>query len=119
MAGEDRHPADEELRGDVMRCGNCEHEMVIGDWPFCPHGQAFTHDAQISDREAIVLYEHPTKGVRWPGRNDAPIPAHFACEGFVRKEYKGGIADVRRIEKQHGVTSEIGNYDRSGHADRE
>jgi len=109
-----------------MICRTCGEPLAIGSWPFCAsktnpggHGVPTRQNAQMSDADAIVLWEHPTKGVRWPGRNDAPVPHYYASEGFVRKEYKRGIADVRALEKQHGVVSEVGNYDRSGHADSE
>ncbi|HKT90148.1 MAG TPA: hypothetical protein VJQ59_17005 [Candidatus Sulfotelmatobacter sp.] len=111
----------------MITCGKCGQEIFIGSWPFCRsrtnpagHDATFRHDAQINDKEAIVLYEHPTKGIRWPGRNDQQMPKAYAREGFQRVEYKNGLADVRRIEKRHNVVSEVGNYDRgSGSADRE
>jgi hypothetical protein len=101
-------------------CTECEKWLALGDWPFCPHGSVVAHNSQVSNAEAVILYEHPTKGIRWPGRNDAPMPKAYAREGFQRVEYKGGIADVRRIERRHGVVSEIGNFDHgSGRADRD
>ena len=109
-----------------MNCPSCQEPLSIGAWPFCRsrtnpagHATVTVHDAEINDREAIVLWEHPEKGVRWPGRNDQQMPKAYAREGFERKVSKGGIADVRRIEKRHHVASEIGNYNRGGTADRE
>ena len=109
-----------------MNCPHCGEEYGIGDWPFCRsrvnpggHGHVKRHDSQFSDADAIVLYEHPTKGVRWPGRGDQPMPKVYAREGFQRVVYKGGIQDVRRIERQHRVVSEVGNYNRGGTADKE
>lgn len=102
----------------MRMCPNCNQAIHIGDWPFCPHGPVVTHDAQVSPADAVVLYEHPTKGVRWPGRNDVPVPKHYAREGFERREYRS-LSDIRRLERQHNVVSEVGNYDRSGHADRD
>lgn len=30
-----------------MVCDKCNHELEIGDWPFCPHGKG--HNAVIGD----------------------------------------------------------------------
>ena len=109
-----------------MFCPQSGEFLRIGSWPFCAsktnpggHDRPTRHNAQMSDADAIVLYEHPTKGVRWPGRNDRPMPAHYAREGFQRVEYKRGMADVHALEKKHGVMSEVGNFNRGGTADKE
>lgn len=107
-------------------CKDCGELLLIGCWPFCAskvnpegHSTTRTHDALAHASEAVVLYEHPTKGVRWPGRNDVPMPARYVKDGFERKEYRS-LADIRSIEKKHKVVSEIANFDRgSGNADRE
>lgn len=50
-----------------MKCDDCGHEMAIGEWPYCPHGQTMAYhpfipfwDPHVTTRDK---WEHPTKGV--------------------------------------------------------
>ena len=107
-------------------CPTCGELLTVGSWPFCRsktnpggHEAPARHDAVPHISDATVLWENPRTGdVRWPGRNDRPVPHYYAREGFVRKEYRT-THDLKRIEKQHHVVSEALNYNRGGTADKE
>jgi len=58
------------------------------------------------------VWENPSTGeVRYPGRNDQPIPDRYAREGFTRRELTS-LRDIQRFEKEHNVKSEVAWFDR-------
>lgn len=66
----------------------------------------------MHERERVVVWEHPLTGeVRYPGRNDAPMPARYVTAGFQRKELSS-LRQVEQFSKVHKVHSEIAHYDR-------
>jgi hypothetical protein len=104
-------------------CGTCGRSLVIGAWPFCPHatdGRGDTLLRAIHPSERAVVYRNPRTGeVRYPARNDQPVPPVYARQGFVRDELRS-VSDVRRFEKETGRLHERSHYDPgSGRADRE
>jgi hypothetical protein len=57
--------------------------------------------------------------LRFPPRNDQPIPATYAKQGFVREELTSA-ADVRKFEKTSGRIHERTHYNPgSGAAERD
>lgn len=95
-----------------MICSSCGSELTVGDWPFCPHGSAYGRVIAAHESERCVLWENPQTGeIRYPGRNDAPIPARYAQQGFVRKELPT-LRDIQRFETARGVLNEKAHYDR-------
>ena len=68
--------------------------------------------AQWSDRDAIVVWEHPQTGeVAYPPSNDVAMPDRYSTRGFVRREMRSWAA-VRRFEREKGVVSEAQHYDK-------
>ena len=54
-------------------CKQCGHEIEIGQYPFCPHGETNTKYAQSFD--PIVLHQDPVTGrYSVPSQTDDPVP---------------------------------------------
>lgn len=68
-------------------------------------------DASVRESERAVVWAHPVHGIRYPGRNDAPMPPAYAKAGFERKELTS-MSEIRRFEKASGVLSEVAHFDR-------
>lgn len=78
------------------------------------HGPVRSMNASVNPRERAVVWEHPGTGeIRYPGRNDTPMPSYYSREGFVRKELRH-LSDIRALERRERVASEIGNFDSNG-----
>lgn len=74
-------------------------------------------DAVASATERTVVWENPLTGeVRYPGRNDAPIPARYRDQGYVRRELSS-LREVEKFEKSHGVRNQAAWYDRGSGRD--
>ena len=107
------------LRGDVVRCGHCRKELQIGDYPYCPHDPVEPRNASVHASERVVVNVNPQTGeVRIPGRADRAIDPKYAAAGYVRQELNT-LAEVRKLEKRHGLVHEASNFDNSGRAERE
>lgn len=98
-------------------CSDCGRFLNVGDWPWCPHESTRPSHHSIHANERAVVWEHPTTGeVRYPGRNDRPIPEVYAKEGFVRKEFPT-LRSLEAFEHSHGVINDKAHYDDgSGHS---
>ena len=102
-----------------MICETCGRELQIGDWPYCrgsqeSHGAVFNGPTAAHPSERAVVWKHPVTGqVRYPGRNDVPMPKRYAEQGFERHEMPT-LRDVHRLEKQKGVLNEKAWFDRNG-----
>lgn len=59
----------------VTRCSVCQQELAIGDWPYCPHGPAYSRNAQSFD--PVLVYRDASGHVRFPGRNSGPAPKGY------------------------------------------
>ena len=72
-----------------------------------PYGPAAVHP-----NERAVLFHNPQTGeVRYPGRNDHPMPAQYKQQGYERMELPS-LRAIEQFEKQHKVRSEIAWFDR-------
>lgn len=92
----------------VICCRVCSEELkqvkVFGKAP------AFSLGA--SEKERTVVWENPKTGqIRYPGRNDAPLPKRYAQQGFERKELPT-LRSIEHFEKAHRVRSEVAWYDK-------
>lgn len=68
--------------------------------------------AAVNEKERAVVWEHPLTGeVKYPGRNDVPMPTRYQQQGYQRRELSS-LREVERFEKSHGVSSEVAWYDR-------
>lgn len=108
-------------QGATVTCSNCGQEIRIGSWPFCPdHGFPLRRQCGAAHpKERAVIYRGPNGQVSFPMRNDLPMPENLQKWGYVREELPS-LQDVRRIEREAGVQSEIAEFDRgSGRADYE
>lgn len=67
-----------------------------------------------------MVYRNPRTGeIRYPARNDQPVPQVYARQGYERQELTTH-ADVRRFEKETGRIHERSHYDPgSGRAERD
>lgn len=83
----------------VTLCGVCRN--AVGAVPV--HGGT---PASFGASEHAVVWENPATGeVRYPGRNDAPIPALYAGQGFQRKEFTS-LRELQSFENRKGVRNE-------------
>jgi hypothetical protein len=64
------------------------------------------HSTIVNPKERIVVWEHPTTGaVRYPGRNDIPIPQRYLDQGFQRREL-ATRREAEQFERDHNVRNE-------------
>lgn len=100
-----------------MICPDCGVERRIGDWPWCKHGKPgryWTSSAAVHTSERSVVFEHPGTGdVKYPGRNDAPMPQRYRDAGYVKRELTS-LAESDRFCKQHDVVNEVVEFGRHG-----
>ncbi len=85
-------------------CSSCGRTRRVGDWPGCPHtrGGGGNRIRAIHTSERTVVYSNPRTGeVRFPARNDQPIPQVYAKQGFERQELESA-RDVAAFEKRTG-----------------
>ena len=95
----------------MRACRKCGEEVVIGDWPFCPHGSTLSRNALVHARERAVVFHNPATGeYRYPGRNDVPMGPRLEKLGYERKEL-GSLAALQRHERETGARPEIAHYD--------
>lgn len=100
-------------------CPDCGLYLEVGDWPWCPHESTrkSPHTAHASER--VVVFENPQTGeIRYPGRNDVPVPDRYAKQGFVRKELPT-LRAVESFERAHGVRNDLMHYNAGNSADQE
>jgi hypothetical protein len=96
----------------VSVCGACGAELQVGQWPFCPHEEASGRVIAAATTERCVVWQNAQTGeVRYPGRNDVPIPERYAKQGFERREMPT-LASLRRFENERGVVNEAAHWDR-------
>lgn len=92
-----------------MTCPHCGDVLEIGSWPFCGpqgHPQVRQFKTAFDERDSCVVFEHPVTGeVRYPGRNDAPMPERYAQAGFQRTEMRS-LRAIEKFEKKHNVWNE-------------
>lgn len=99
-------------------CPDCNQHRPKGSWPFCAdatgkHGHTRPHGASrisaIHASERTVVYCHPGKTgrdrYRTPARNDQPMPASYARQGYVRMELDSA-REVAAYEKETGLIHE-------------
>lgn len=67
-----------------------------------------THNAEWSDRDAVVVFRKSDGTVSYPMRNDAPTPA--GCERVTMRS----LRQVESFERQNGVCNEAMHFDRNG-----
>lgn len=105
------------------QCGSVHFDVIAASpegGPFCCHKttewlpsmRQITVPVHASERS--VVWKHPQTGaVKYPARNDVPVPEYYARQGFQRVEIEHDN-DMRKFEKEHGVTNEKAHYDRNG-----
>lgn len=119
-----------------LKCHVCGHEsydvpLDVNALPFCSecHGpmeirwdisrrpiQVATGSAVHSSERAVV-WRHPLTGsVAYPGMNNAPMPERYRKSGYERVELDS-LHKLDKFSKENNVSSEIANFDKSGHAD--
>jgi hypothetical protein len=100
-------------------CPDCGLYLEVGDWPFCPHESTRKAHHTVHANERVVVFENPATGeIRYPGRNDIPVPKRYADQGFVRKELPS-LRSVEKFERQHGVRNDLMHYNPGNSADQE
>lgn len=95
-------------------CDECGKELSVGEFPFC-NGSGYGHGyvqrgvydpPAVHPTERTVVYENPQTGkIRYPGRNDVPIPQRYAEQGYVKKEFTSR-RELESFEKKHKVTND-------------
>jgi hypothetical protein len=73
-------------------CSSCNHEMEIGDYPFCPHESIYVQNSQGFD--PVVIHKDAQGNVRFPGSANAPCPP-----GFQRVELTN-VSQIRKLERE-------------------
>ncbi len=68
--------------------------------------------------ERVVVYQGPGGDIKYPGRNDRPMPERYRAQGYQRVEMSD-LPSVTRFEKSQGVMCHAMHYDRNGISDRE
>lgn len=74
--------------------------------------QRFVH--AVPPKERSVVWKHPVTGqIRYPGRNDVPMPERYASIGYERHEMVHA-SDLHKFERDNNVCNEKLNYDSNG-----
>ncbi len=111
-------------------CGKVETNYYLADWPdrvmhmkgkrtcgeyVIQWSLGTSHQASVNERERAVVWAHPVHGIRYPGRNDAPMPEAYRKAGFERKELTS-YSELQRFCKAKGIANEHAEFDRgTGH----
>jgi hypothetical protein len=105
---------------DCGFCPLCGRERLTGDWPLCDdgsgkHGHSRPHGGTrlqaIHPSERAVVYRNARTGeIRYPARNDSPVPPVYARQGYERCELESPQA-IRQYEKETGRMHERSHYD--------
>lgn len=101
------------IRHLLIESGKITHdsEITIESVPISrPWGTR--HAPSMHSSEVATVWEHPgTKQVRYPDRNDRPMPTRYRQQGFERRELKT-LREVERFERERGVQSEAAWFNR-------
>lgn len=93
------------LSNGELLCGSCRR----------PAGRGVVlqaRPASVHEKERTVVFEHPLTGeVRYPGRNDRPMPALYAQQGFERREFTS-LRELDSFSKRKGMINEAAHFDR-------
>jgi hypothetical protein len=103
---------------DELRHIHWDGEMVCNSTAkLIYYGSRSERTAAIARGERAVVWLHPKTGeVRYPGRNDTPMPKYYQRAGYQRHEFVS-LHDLMRFERERGVVNEAVHYDRgSGRA---
>lgn len=102
---------------EKMVCDSCGKDLVIGEWPFCPHGMPHAAlDPNTHTSERIVVFESALEGrVQYPGRNDTQVPIRLLKRGYTRRELN--VRELAAFEKKHRVMNERRHFDGHGKYD--
>jgi hypothetical protein len=83
------------------------------------HTFRYKRTSAVHSSERIVVFRNPQTGeVKYPGRNDQPMPDRYRHQGYERVELST-LHDATRFEKQHGVFNEVLHYDSNGKSFKE
>lgn len=103
-------------------CTECGAVLIIGEWPYCPHGNpgGGLLISSIHTSERSVVYRNPRTGeTRYPPRNDQPMPDVYAKQGYVRQELSSAQS-IREFERSTGRIHEATHYHKgSGNAEKD
>lgn len=81
----------------------------IMDWVPAPFA---TRLSSIHTSERPIVFRNPRTGeLRYPPRNDSPMSAGYAAEGFVREEAFSTFAERDSFERSTGKLHERSHYD--------
>lgn len=104
-----------------MKCSACGTDLQIGQWPFCrgnsadhgsPHGNL--SPLGVHESEAIMVWQNPATGeVRYPDRNDRPMPERYRQQGFERRTLKT-LREADSFCGSHRLVNHKLHYDGSG-----
>ncbi len=62
--------------------------------------------------ERAVVYINESNGqLRYPARNNEPIPERYSAQGFTRHELPN-LRSLERLEKAYGVVSEAAHFEK-------
>lgn len=85
----------------IQNCAECGALLEILWTSSHPQAATNTHPS-----ERAVVWQHPQTGeVRWPGRNDVPMPERYAAAGFQRREFETA-RELEKFEKERNVRNE-------------
>lgn len=105
------------MSGDL--CPDCGQPRPVGAWPICQdasgkHGHLYSRGGNliqaIHTSERAAIFRGPKGEIRYPMRNDQPMPAQYAREGFVREEIDTH-QKRRELESSTGRIQERAHYD--------
>lgn len=105
--GNELSPRTAFLCNGELLCGSCRSPVERGG-----EFLQFSPPASIHEKERAVVYQHPVTGeVRYPGRNDVPMPALYRKQGFERREFNS-LRELDSFTKSRGLVNEAAHFDR-------
>ena len=103
----------------IELCPNCLQPLEEGAWPFCDdgsgrHGHSRPRGGSlltaIHTSERSVIYRNPRTGeIRYPARNDQPVPPVYAKQGYERQELTNS-AEIKSFERASGRLHEATHW---------
>lgn len=102
-------------------CPSCGATVQMGEWYLCPHGwpHGSLSPRPVHRSETAVVYRNPRTGaIRYPGRNDAPMPERYRQQGY-QMEALDTLPKLDQFCKERGLVNEKANFDSNGRADAE
>lgn len=71
------------------------------------------YHASVHEKDKVVYFQGPNGQIKYPGRNNTPMPEYYKREGYERKELTS-LQHINHFEKKNNVLNERAHFDSNG-----